>query len=501
MNKVLKSSFIIILVILLSKVLGFIREFCIVYVFGVSYKTDAFLEASVVPQLLFSTIDLAFAAVLIPIIQEIKLKDKEKLPGFVLALSVSTSLVLVIVTLIGLIFNNTIINIVAAGSASNVKTLAIVLTQIMMPMIIFQGIIQILIAALRVLDRPIIGNFIGIPYNILIILGIFLGKDYLGVYGVSIFIVLGTLLQALLLVIYCIKLNVYNRFKFSEQKIYLKKVVILGVPTLLSTLFAQLQVVTERVLASHLETGSITIVFYVNKLFTLVIFIILTLINSVLYPKMTSWALNNKNGEFEKNMGGIIKYTIMILFPASIFLILNAHEIVFLVLGNGHVDTKSLVTISKGFGFASLGLIVLILKDILLKILFSVQKVAIATRLSVISIVISIILSIVLVNLYGVYGIILATPLATFITVFLLMYILNKKVKIHLNFSFSLFEIIWLLTIGVFIFLGNNLIKSYIQNIYINVSINCLIFIGLFGLSYLIVSKFFPKNGMLGLEK
>ncbi|MGQ7062417.1 lipid II flippase MurJ, partial [Bacillus cereus group sp. BceL175] len=169
MNKIFKSSFLIILVILLSKILGFIREFFIVYVFGVSLDTDAFLIASVVPQLLFSTIDLAFAAILIPIIQEVKINNKDKLPGFLLALSLSTSIILILVTGLGLLFNKNIINLVAVGSNSDVKDLAVVLTQILMPMIIFQGIIQILIAALRVLDRPIIGNFIGIPYNILVI--------------------------------------------------------------------------------------------------------------------------------------------------------------------------------------------------------------------------------------------------------------------------------------------------------------------------------------------
>ncbi|WP_439021134.1 murein biosynthesis integral membrane protein MurJ [Bacillus thuringiensis] len=481
MNKVFKSSFLIILVILLSKILGFIREFFIVYVFGVSLETDAFLVASVVPQLLFSTIDLAFAAILIPIIQEIKINNKDKLPGFILALSMSTSIILLLVTGLGLIFNKNIINLVAVGSNSNVKDLAIILTQILMPMIIFQGITQILIAALRVLDRPIIGNFIGIPYNILIIVGIFLGEKYWGIYGVSIFILIGTALQSLILIVYGLKLRMFERFEFSEQKLYLKRVVTLGVPTLFSTLFAQLQVISERVLSSSLETGSITIIFYVNKFFTLIVFILLTLINSMLYPQMSKWILTEGNEDFEKKINVIIKYVVIILIPISVFICLNAKGLIYVVLGHGNLDGKSLHTISVGFGIIILGLVGVILKDILLKIFFSTQKVRIATHLSIISVVFSIVLSIVLCKQMGIYGIIWATPLAAFATCILLFYVLNQKMQMKIRILLRRKEILGLFAVNILLYLGYYLIKLLNLGIYITVILNGIYFLTVFG--------------------
>lgn len=501
MNKIFKSSFLIILVILLSKILGFIREFFIVYVFGVSLETDAFLIASVVPQLLFSTIDLAFAAILIPIIQEVKINNKEKLPGFILALSISTSIILLLVTGWGLIFNKNIINLVAVGSNTNVKDLAIILTQILMPMIIFQGIIQILIATLRVLDRPIIGNFIGIPYNILIIVGIFLGKNYWGIYGVSVLILIGTALQSVLLIIYGFKLKIFKRFKFREQKLYLKKVVILGVPTLFSTLFAQLQVISERVLSSSLETGSITIIFYVNKFFTLIVFILLTLINSILYPQMSKWVLKESKGSFEEKINLIIKYVVIILIPISLFVCLNANGLIYMVLGHGSLDEKSLYTISMGFGIIIVGLVGVILKDILLKIFFSIQKVRIATHLSIVSIIFNIVLSVIFCKFFGIYGMIWSTPLSVYATCILLFYVLKQKMQMKVRIVLRRFEIFVLLAVNILLYLGHNLIKLISADIYINVILNGLYFFMVIGFVYCFFMRKLPREELLYLEK
>ncbi|HDR7959557.1 TPA: virulence factor MviN [Bacillus wiedmannii] len=501
MNKIFKSSFLIILVILLSKILGFIREFFIVYVFGVSVETDAFLIASVVPQLLFSTIDLAFAAILIPIIQEIKINNREKLPGFILALSISTSIILLLVTGLGLIFNKNIINLVAVGSNTNVKDLAIILTQVLMPMIIFQGIIQILIAVLRVLDRPIIGNFIGIPYNILIIFGIFLGKNYWGIYGVSVFILIGTALQSVLLIIYGLKFKVFERFEFSEQKLYLKKVVILGVPTLFSTLFAQLQVISERILSSSLETGSITIIFYVNKFFTLIVFILLTLINSILYPQMSKWVLKESKGNFEEKINLIIKYVVIILIPISLFVCLNANGLISMVLGHGSLDEKSLYTISMGFGIIIVGLVGVILKDILLKIFFSVQKVRIATHLSILSIIFNIVLSVILCNSFGIYGLIWSTPLSAYATCILLFYVLKQKMQMKIRIVLRLSEILVFFSVNILLYLGHNLIKLISAGIYINVILNGLYFLVIIVFVYCFFMKMLPREELLYFKK
>ncbi|ASK17332.1 murein biosynthesis integral membrane protein MurJ [Bacillus cereus group sp. BceL101] len=501
MNKIFKSSFLIILVILLSKILGFIREFFIVYVFGVSLDTDAFLIASVVPQLLFSTIDLAFAAILIPIIQEVKINNKDKLPGFLLALSLSTSIILILVTGLGLLFNKNIINLVAVGSNSDVKDLAVVLTQILMPMIIFQGIIQILIAALRVLDRPIIGNFIGIPYNILVIFGIFVGKNYWGIYGVSIFILIGTALQSVLLIVYGLKLRMFKRFEFSEQKLYLKKVVILGVPTLFSTLFAQLQVISERVLSSSLETGSITIIFYVNKFFTLIVFILLTLINSILYPQMSKWVLTEDKGNFEEKINLIIKYVVIILIPISLFVCLNADGLIYMVLGHGNLDEKSLYTISMGFGIIIVGLVGIILKDILLKVFFSKQKVRIATHLSIISIIFNIVLSIAFCKLWGIYGIIWANPLSAYATCILLFYVLNRKMQMKVRILMRRTEIVGLFAVNILLYLGHYLINLISPNIYINVILNGLYFLVIFGGFYWFCARKLPRKELLYSER
>lgn len=458
--------------IVVSKLLGYIREFFLVYLFGASVETDAYLLASVVPQLLFSTIDLAFAAILIPLLLELKKLDKTKLPGFVSVLTLCTTIILTVVTILGIFFSNSLLNMVAFGAESKVKELAIILSQILMPMIILQGVIQISIAVLRIYDKPVIGNFIGIPYNLIIMLGMLAFKDSLGIYGVSIFVLIGVFAQMLVLLIYCMKLGMFGKFKFSDYKQILLRTLLLGVPTLYSTFFSQIQVIVERLLASSLETGTITIVYYINKLFTLIVFILITLINSLVFPKMGEWAITNDKKKYELKLNKLLRLFFLILILLTVITFINSNELIKIILQNGKLTSEDIRTIIIGFQLAVLGLSGYILKDILTKVFFSYQRVKIATNITVCSTIINAILSIILTNYYGVFGIIVSTPITTYLTVLISIYFIKTKLNIRIKLMGN--KLLYLLVLGIstILIVGNGIIKMLTLNTYIILLIN-----------------------------
>ncbi|NOW61302.1 peptidoglycan biosynthesis protein MviN/MurJ (putative lipid II flippase) [Clostridium saccharobutylicum] len=82
-STLVKSTFIIMIVSLISRVLGFVRDMLIAKNFGAGMYTDAYNIAVSVPEILFTLVGLAISTAFLPTLSKIKAKNgNEEMYGF-----------------------------------------------------------------------------------------------------------------------------------------------------------------------------------------------------------------------------------------------------------------------------------------------------------------------------------------------------------------------------------------------------------------------------------
>ena len=169
-NKAAKSAIIIVIFTLGSKFLGFLREVLIAAKFGSGMKTDTFFIALSGSSLIGNFLQNAINTTFIPVISEVESEEgkKGKLEHTNNMINVifSISLIVVVIALLG---TPLIIKLLANGFEGEQFDLAVKLTRIGLPMILFSGIIGVMTGYLQSDERFNATAMIGISFNLVYI--------------------------------------------------------------------------------------------------------------------------------------------------------------------------------------------------------------------------------------------------------------------------------------------------------------------------------------------
>lgn len=161
-NNIYKTISVIMIFNLLSKGLGFLREYFMAIKFGTSIETDAYLIASSIPNILFVIIGAAITTTIVPIYNEIKYNTgKEEIERFtsnIISILVILSLIL---TVCCEVFTPQLVKLMAPGFKGYSFTLTITLTKILASIVILNTLSYIFIAILQSENKFTIPAIIG----------------------------------------------------------------------------------------------------------------------------------------------------------------------------------------------------------------------------------------------------------------------------------------------------------------------------------------------------
>ncbi|MDN5332698.1 MAG: putative peptidoglycan lipid flippase [Tepidanaerobacteraceae bacterium] len=165
-----KAAVVVMVITLLSKITGFLREIVLGSTYGATYITDAYLVSQTIPQVLFATVTAALATTYIPLYSKIKIGEgEEEAVKFTNKVVNAVLFASAIVTLLGLIFTRPIVSFIAMGFEGETLRLAVSFTRIAFPMVLFIGLSNIFQGFLQSNGEFAIPAFIGIPYNFILI--------------------------------------------------------------------------------------------------------------------------------------------------------------------------------------------------------------------------------------------------------------------------------------------------------------------------------------------
>ncbi|WP_419955144.1 murein biosynthesis integral membrane protein MurJ [Neobacillus niacini] len=491
MNKLIKSLGIFIIIALLSKVLGFFRETVTAFYFGTSIYLDAFLFASIIPVLLFDGIGAAVSTCVVPILSKNNIENK---PVFLRTLNILLFGFLVILSLISILSITKILSIIPIGLGEESIQLVIKYSYFLIPSIILTGSTYIFMAYLLYKKIYSAANIMGIVNNLSIILSFFLFYKFLKHEILVYSWVLGSIMQLIVLYIFVRKYGYKPNkiFKlYPEHKGFLK----LSVPVFFSSSVIQINMIVDRTLASTLPSGNISALNYAGKLGTLIIGTIVMALSSVVFPNLSKYWGENKQGKFYQLTESTIKTIILVMVPLVGFLFISSYIIVKIVFERGAFNQSDTLLTGYAFSFYCFAFLGLSIREILNKALFAMGDTKGPFWGTTVLVTFNIALGLIMVNLLGIAGLTLATAIANYLSVltliiwFLRKYSINplatsKFLLLKTGVSTTLVSLIFL-QVGIFKTTNN----SILINLLILVSGFIIYFIFVFLLNILLKEK------------
>ncbi len=423
-----KTAILLMILTILTKILGFIRDITLSYFYGASNITDAYLISITIPTIIFAFIGTGIATSYIPIYSNI-LKEKgiqsanrftNNIINFIIIIST-------IIVFIVLIFTTPIVRLFASGFKGETLKLAVDFTKISIFGICFSGLIYIFTGYLQMKDNFVIPAIMGVPLNIIVIIFIVLSTKT-NIILLSIGYVIGAAFQILFLIPFAYKKGYKYRFILDKNDEYLKQTFYLSLPVIIGVSVNQINVLVDRTIASRIAAGGISALTYANRLNLFIQSIFVLSISTALYPMISKMAAENNIYGLKESVSGAINSISLLVIPATIGAMLFAEPVVKLLFGRGAFDPEAISLTSNALFYYSIGMLGFGLREIISRSFYSLQDTKTPMINAAIAMVMNIVLNLILSRYMGIGGLALATSISAIFCTILLFISFRKKI-------------------------------------------------------------------------
>ena len=431
----------------LSRILGYFRDLLIARVIGAGLISDCFFVAFKLPNLFRRILgEGAMNAAFIPVVSGVRTKSGNKSADVFFSNIFSFLLVaLLAFVLILEIFMPLIITLIAPGFSDNPEKFnhSINLTRLTFPFVLFICLTSLMGAYLNTLGKfasmavtPIILNL-----SLIFTLLIFFKSENLFLISSTLSFVVS--IAGIIQVIWMYYNIRRNKSKLSINFSFLKtfksdkeitKFFRLLLPAILGNGAYQINLLIDMILASTLPDGSISFLYYADRVNQLPLGVLGIAIGTALLPVLSSQVKKNQKKEAEKSISKAIKFGILFSIPAFFGLLIFSENIISFLFFRGAFEYKDVQATSSALIALCCGLPAFIMIKILVIPFFANEDTKTPIKISLFCMSINLILNLILIREFLHVGLAISTSVSAWINFILLFYILNK----NLNYSFDI---------------------------------------------------------------
>ena len=430
-SQVVKAAGVVGAATLLSRILGFVRDAVIAWFLGAGFSSDAFIAAFRIPNLLRRLFaEGSLSSAFIPIFTEYMV-NQGRAEAFHLARSAfrMVGIILIVITVSGVLLTPWIVKIIAPGFSAEKLSLTITLTRIMFPYIFFIGLVALSMGILNVIGHFAAPALAPALLNIAIIGAVFFISPFVAtpVVGLAFGVFIGGVLQLALQ----IPVLMRKGFRFWEKSKMihsgLKRVGALIPPVILGGAVYQINVVVGTLLGSLLAEGSVTYLYFADRLvqFPLGVFAIAT--STAVLPSLSRHAAVGEIVKLKDTFGHALRLVFFITIPALVGLIILREPIVILLFQRGAFDINASQLTAQALLYYCIGLWPFAAVRIVAATFFAMQDTRTPVQIAAISIFANIIMGVILMRSLSHGGLALATSLASMLNLGLLVLALRAK--------------------------------------------------------------------------
>ncbi len=423
-----QTTLAVMIITVLSKVLGFVREMVLSYVYGASDITDAYLISQTIPTVIFSFISASITTGFVPMYSRVLSKHgKPKADRYTSNLSNTLVLFAAIIVIFVLLFTRPIVRLFASGFTGETLSLAVNLTRISVFGVYFTGLVNIFSGYLRLHGNFAVPALLGFPLNFVTVLSIFISAR-----TSACLLAVGSLAATASQLVLCIpflrRSGYSHRILLDFQDQYMKEIALIALPVIAGTAVNEVNILVDRTLASRIVVGGISALNYANRLHGFVQGIFVVSVTTVLYPMISKMAAEGKMRSLKAYLGEAISMVNLLVIPATVGAMIFAREIVILLFGRGAFTPEAASMTGSALFYYSIGMIAFGLRDVLTRAFYSLQDTRTPMINATIAVVINIVLNIVLSRFLGIGGLALATSVSGIISAVLMFVTLREKI-------------------------------------------------------------------------
>lgn len=418
---------------LLSRVLGFVRDFVIARAFGAGMATDAFFVAFRFPNLLRRMFaEGAFSQAFVPVLAEYKNKQGDEATK-VLVDHVATWLGLAVlgVTAIGIAAAPVIIYISAPGFSSDSSKfeLTVELTRIAFPYIMFMALTAMAGAVLNTWSRFSVPAFAPVLLNISFIGMSLFAAPYFDppVLALAWAVFIGGLLQLLLLGYHLHRIGMLPRFSPVWKDPAVSRIMKLMAPALLGVSVAQISLIINTIFASFLPSGSVSWLYYADRLMEFPAGLLGVALGTILLPSLSKLHAQERMQEFSSLLDWGLRLTLMLTLPAALALAVLGIPLVATLFHHGAFTAVDALETRKAVVAYGVGLTGLILVKILAPAFYARQDIRTPVRIALVTLLLTQGMNLAFIGPFQHAGLALATGLASCINAALLYRGLRRR--------------------------------------------------------------------------
>lgn len=378
---------------LLSRILGFVRDFVIARAFGAGLVTDAFFVAFRLPNLLRRLFaEGAFSQAFVPILAEYKNRRGE-VEAHTLVNRVATilGLVVMLVSLLGIFASPLIIYVSAPGFSHDADKFALTveLTRITFPYILFMSLVALSGGILNTWSRFAIPAFTPVLLNLSFIAMALFAAPYFDppVAALAWAVFIGGVLQLALQIIPLRRIGMLPKFDFTLRDPGVNRILKLMAPATLGVSVSQISLLINTVFASFLPSGSVSWLYYADRLMEFPAGMLGVALGTILLPSLSKLHADDRGEEFSSLLDWGLRLTLMLTLPAALALAILAIPLVSTLFHYGAFEAADVMHTRDALIAYSIGLTGLILVKVLAPGFYARQDIRTPVKIAIITLI------------------------------------------------------------------------------------------------------------------
>ena len=431
-RKLFKSTAIVSSMTMISRILGFIRDMMFARIFGADSGTDAFFVAFKIPNFLRRLFaEGAFAQAFVPVLSDYKQQGgKVALRYFIDRTAGTLAIILMLTTVAGMLAAPYLIMVFAPGFSweGEQYDLAVQMLRITFPYLFFISSVAFAGGILNTYGKFAVPAFTPVFLNISLIsaaiwLAPLMPQPIVALaWGVFIAGAVQLVFQFPALR----RLGLLPRLRFGFKDPGVKKIMKLMLPALFGVSVTQINLLLDTLLASFLATGSISWLYYSDRLVEFPLGIFGIALATVILPNLSKNHAAEDTETFSRSLDWGLKLVVLIGAPASLGLMMLAEPMISTLFQYHHFTTYDVTMAGRSLMAYSLGLLGFIMVKILVPGFTSRKDMKTPVRFGIYAMVANMVLNIALVFPLAHAGLALATSLGAFFNASLLLFTLLK---------------------------------------------------------------------------
>ena len=429
----LKSTGVVSAMTSLSRVSGFIRDMIYAQMFGAGAGTDAFFVAFRIPNFLRRLFaEGAFSQAFVPVFSEYQTqRSPEELRELVDQVTGTLGVILLVITALGVLAAPLLILIFAPGFTADAGKyeLTVDMLRITFPYLLFISLTALAGGVLNSCGKFAIPAVTPVLLNLTMIaaalwLAPLMEKPVMGLaWGVFI----AGIIQLSFQIPFLRQVKLLPRPRWGWAAHGVQKVLKLMLPAVFGSSVAQVNLLIDTLIASFLISGSVSWLYYSDRLVEFPLGIFGVALGTVILPRLSRQHVSAEKEDFSRTLDWALRWALLIGMPATVALILLAGPILSALFQYGEFDARDVEMSARSLMAFALGLVAFMLIKVLAPGFYARQDTRSPVKYGLIAMGANTVLVLILVWPLAHAGLALATSLAAFLNAGLLFFNLRRR--------------------------------------------------------------------------